>query len=333
MDFLIALRSFLNKECVWTRNPASSPFSQVYTATTSYSPVFRLPRLPHRRNRGKIFAFNVTVIVLRPKQAPFYVTVYLNDALLACVRPDSLCVKQIPGRWGLNLMYFGRFSPVDSSAKIPRDVSSHPGYERVPSLTEILDCADNCTGRSVQEILGPTAIPVGKCLWTNGRQNMEFMLSDQMLMMCPNIPGVPSLGRILNLLTRCERQDCVACYGNAIHAAVYTGYTDPRSMGTSQTCPCILSCSVAVGNHASITGNRNLLALLFPAENHMSVVALRFRNPPNPAGVCDIFCGVNEEGDEIECNPGAWITLVHSPLASRLQMYGCQVLKRVVIRS
>lgn len=331
MDFLMALRAFLNKECVWTRNQASSSYSQVYTATTSYSPVFKLPR-PHRRHRGKYFAFNVAVIVLRPKLAPFYVTIYINDTLLACVRPDSLCVKKIPGRWGLNLIYFGRFSPVDSSAKIPSNVCHPPGYERIPSLSEILDCANNCTGRSLQDVLGPAAVPVGKCLWTNGIQTLEFMLCDQMMMLCPNIPGVPSLGRIINLLTRCTREDCVACYGHGIHAAVYSGHTDPRSPGTSQTCPCILSCSVAAGNHAVITGNRNLLALIFPAEVHMSVRSLRFRNPPNPTSVCDIFCGVNDDGDEVECNQSAWITLAHSQLASRLQIYGCQVLKRVVIR-
>lgn len=331
MDFLKKLRLFLNNECVWKTNPGSSQFTRIYSATTAASPMFALPNAGKKGRR--FFAYNVTAIVLKPKTSPFYVTVYINGELIAAVMPTAFCVKSIPGKWGLYLIYFGKLSGVGDAVKIPKDVSQLPPFEMIPTYGEIIDCTTNCTGQSIKEILGPGAIPVGKCTWTNGTQTVEFFLNDSMAMMCPKISGVPSLGRLVNLLTRCTDQSCVACFGNAIHAAVYTGHTDTHSSGSSSVCPCVLSCAAATGSHTVITGNKHLLALLFEGTKHMTIVALRFRNPTDPRSISDIMCGLNEEGDEIECSGSQWTTLVHSVLSTRLQIYSCQILKRLCLHS
>lgn len=324
MDFWGRLRTFLNKECIWTANRGSNDYCRIYTSSTAASPTFRMAD-------QSVSVFNVTLIILKPKMKPHYITVYLNGQLTACCSPEAVFVKAVPGRYGFYLIYFGPFQLPADDVKIPTETAIIDKREIFPTFSDVLDMSKNVTGLSVGEALGPNFRRVGRCVFLNGLNICQFVLSPDFCPMLPDIGAFPSLGRMINLLTKCEDEDCVACYGKKIHANVYNGYSHHHADGTDMVCPCVCSCQAVNEEEADITGNRSLLSLLFPPGQQQSVVKLRFRDRKSPATINDILCGLTSGGEEVECVPGIWILLQHSQFLSRVQTYCCQILKRMVL--
>lgn len=326
MDFWAKLRNFLNKECIWIANKGSNELCKIYTSSTAASPRFK-------SLEGDVTVFNTTVIILKPKKRPHYITVYINEKLAACCSPEAVFVKAVPGRYGFYLIYFGPFNPPSEDVKIPNEAVVLSQQDVVPSFSDILDMSKNVTGSSVSAVLGPEYKTVGRCVFLNGVNICQFVVSPDFYPLLPHFDAFPSLGRILNLITRCEDRDCVACFGYGIHANVYNGHTRRASEGSDAICPCVCSCTaVRRGTDAEVTGNRGLLALLFSPDRHQTVVALRFRDSPEQIlGIGDLLCGVDVEGREVECSAEIWILLQHSQFLSRVQTYCCQILKRMVL--
>ncbi len=99
---------------------ASTPQMKVYTATTAVSAVY----VPQIAGPPKTY-MNVTLIVLKPKKKPTYVTVYINGTLATVARPEVLFTKAVQGPHSLTLMYFGVFSDAVGEA-VPVEIRGNP---------------------------------------------------------------------------------------------------------------------------------------------------------------------------------------------------------------
>lgn len=331
------LRTFLNKECIWKFNPASNNYMKIYTSTTAVSPNYKPFRgYAQDRNLEAEHSLNVTLLVMKPKNKPAYVTIYINGHLMDCCVPDALFMKAVPGPVKFHLIYFGTFKNPPKNVQIPADVSFK--YQ---------DCINTVT-RSViwntsmhithtedlhDSIRKSKVVNIGKCAWYFEGALVQFFLSMDCMSMLPALNAFPSLGRILSLLTRCSDQNCVPCYGYKIHVCCAAGYTAKDYPGTSDSCPCILSCSALKSDYAPVTGNKNLLSLLFDPVVHMDIVGLRFFSPYFPKSVQDVFCGVKANGDEIQCKSQPWELLKMSTFYTRMAIYDCQILKRCCLHS
>ncbi|AAK95455.1 BGLF2 [Macacine gammaherpesvirus 4] len=324
------LRKFLNKECLWVPSDASTNQMKVYTATTAVSAVY-MPRIAGAPRTH----MNVTLIVLKPKKKPTYVTVYINGTLAAVARPEVLFTKSVQGPHNLTLMYFGVFSDAEGEA-VPVEVRGNPILSS-QELTTSHVFATSTAVKTVEELqdLTPSEItPLGRggAWYAEGALYMFFINMD-MLMCCPNMPTFPSLTHFINLLTRCENGDCVTCYGSGGHVNVLSGWTADDSPGTSGICPCLLPCSALNNDYVPVTGHRALLGLMFKPEDAPFVVGLRFSPPKMHPDMSRVLQGVLANGKEVPCTPQPWTLLRFSDFYSRVMLYNCQVLKRQVLHS
>nr|AWG90727.1 BGLF2 [human gammaherpesvirus 4] len=324
------LRKFLNKECLWVLSDASTPQMKVYTATTAVSAVY----VPQIAGPPKTY-MNVTLIVLKPKKKPTYVTVYINGTLATVARPEVLFTKAVQGPHSLTLMYFGVFSDAVGEA-VPVEIRGNP----VVTCTDLTTAHVFTTSTAVktveelQDITPSEIIPLGRggAWYAEGALYMFFVNMD-MLMCCPNMPTFPSLTHFINLLTRCDNGECVTCYGAGAHVNILRGWTEDDIPGTSGTCPCLLPCTALNNDYVPITGHRALLGLMFKPEDAHFVVGLRFNPPKMHPDMSRVLQGVLANGKEVPCTAQPWTLLRFSDLYSRAMLYNCQVLKRQVLHS
>nr|WIV69327.1 hypothetical protein [Bovine gammaherpesvirus 4] len=324
------LRNFLNKECVWKLNHASSKYIKIYTSTTAISPNYKPPRYMGSKDHF----LNVTAIIMKPKGQSPRVTIYINNQPMHCCSIQSVSVLKMHDPKNIYLIYFGKFYAPPPNFQVPLDISTHD-KEPQSEITrdDIVNTSTRCTIYDVEDLDETCISCIGKCAWyARGTLFLPFLSIDYM-MFCPSLKEFVSLPRFINLLTRCEDKQCVPCYGYKIHVNCCMGYTSGEEDGCSNSCPCILSCTAIQQDYAPITGNRNLLSLLFEPEYQKDIVALKFFSNTRPCSANDIFCGVLENGNEVPCNNTPWELLQISDFYTRLMIYNCQVLKRICIRS
>nr|WAH70936.1 tegument protein UL16 [Eptesicus fuscus gammaherpesvirus] len=334
-DGRLALRRFLNKECMWRQHPASSSHVKIFLATTAISPSFR-PGLRGRERRGEepvqVHFMNVTIIFLKPKNKPAYATVYLNNTLLDCVTPEIVHQTSVPGRHGLFLLFFGDLFDAPPDARVP----AHPSLSAAPvpdpslslSKTDLWLTSSRVDPDMLNDWADSEFNAVGKVAWYARGSLFIYFLSVDYMVYCPQIPHLPSIGAFLNLLTRCDRGGCVPCFGRGIHVDVTHGHTLPGAEGNSCSCPCVASCATLRDTDAPVRENRSLLGLLFDAEDATAVESLRVHATPRPRNLNEIIAGLTADGSIIIPNANPWVLLRVSHFYSRMLMYNCQVLKR-----
>lgn len=329
-DVRKSLQTFLNQECVWKLDLLTTSHLKVFTSTTAVSPVFR-PPVPGK----KLYSMNVTMMIMKPKDGSPYITVYVNGEIVGSYIPEALFFKKVPGPTKLYLIYVGKLSPVSPDTKIPAEKAS-----KTPALNGSVTKGDiwSSSRKETPEALYPKlktmkVTMVGKCAWIFDGALCHYFLSLDYMVCCPAFKEFPSLSRIVNLLTRCPDRNCVPCYGARIHVDCTTGFTPSESEGTSEACPCILSCAALKSSYAPVTGNQNLLSLLFDPVQSKKVVGLNLKAPSYPAPISQVLVGVTAKGEEIECNPDPWELLVYSDFYTRLAIYNCQILKRACLHS
>lgn len=331
------LRRFLNKECIWKFNPASTNYMKIYTSTTAVSPTYKPFSGPlYGRGNESEHSYNVTLIVMKPKKYPAYITIYINGQLMDCCTPEALFMKAVPGAVRFHLIYFGPFKNPSPNVQIPADVAiKAPDCSATVTRHVIWNTSRHITQQEdmLPSIRKSKVIMIGKCAWYAKNSLYQYFLSMDCMAMLPALDAFPSLARILSLLTRCADSSCVPCYGFKIHVCCASGYTSKESPGTSESCPCILSCTALKSDYAPVTGNKNLLSLLFDPVQHMEIVGIKFLSPSFPTRVQDVFCGVKANGEEIVCRSQPWELLQLSSFYTRLAIYDCQVLKRGCLHS
>ncbi|AAC95559.1 orf 33 [Ateline gammaherpesvirus 3] len=327
-DLRTNLRTFLNNECLWIKNKASTPFTKVFCATTAVSPFFT-PVSPHG-TLDKHY-INVTLIILKPKKTHPYLTVYINEIAVDCCSTEVLQVKPVPCS-PFSLIYFGQLIDPPHNVQIPTNISIKEPKQCHLSKGQVI---------FTSKVINPSSLPngyenvirIGACAWYANGAIFQHFLSTDYMSLCPAFKEFPSLSRILSLLTRCDDQSCVPCYGEKIHVNCQSGYTDSNCDGKSNSCPCIISCSALKSKNVSITGNRNLLSLLFDATLQSSIVSLKFFSPKAPTVVNKVFCGVLETGEMVECTCEAWNLIMFSDFVTRQIICNCQIMKRCCLRS
>lgn len=325
------LRRFLNRECVWQVNPASSNYYKVFSATTAVSPDYR----PRGRNRRECHYLNVTLILVKPKGANAYIVVYVNDDLVGSGIPEALFFRKVAGGSGLHVIYVGPLAPLPEGSKIPANIAlKTPILGKTFSMGDIWGTSTKIDLRKDRKLLrSKPCVSIAKCSWYLQNSFIQYYLAMHCAMLCPGFRELPSLARMLSLLTRCDDASCVPCYGAHIHVEAAAGYTEEGSNGCSSACPCVLSCAALRGDYAPITGNESLLSLIFDAQQARRVVGLRFYAPDQPVPITAVFCGVMDDGSEATCNPNMWELLRLSDFVTRCTVYGCQILKRQVLHS
>lgn len=332
-DVHMQLKNFLNQECMWVKNDAASTsYVKVFNCTTSVSPKF-LPISAANVDALNHF-INVTLLMLKLKTGMVHLTVYINDRVAACCTATSVHVRHV--HWNnMVLIYFGNFLPLPDPVDVPANPA--PAIKECNSLTksDIWETSDVVSSLILKDNAGaPEYQLVGRCVWITPTNIYMFFLSPDFMHCCPSLDAFPSLGCIINRLTRCEDSECVACYGSRIHVCVARGHTLPEDPGNSSTCPCVLSCNALQYGYAPITGHRNLLSLLFDAQIHMTIKGLKFFLTNNPTdSVKNIFCGVTYSGEYVHCKSEMWTLLKISQFFSRYLIYECQILKRSVLHS
>ncbi|AJE29675.1 ORF33 [macacine gammaherpesvirus 12] len=327
------LKSFLNKECIWLRHPGTSAFVRVYTATTARSAVFDPPV-----NSEEALSYNhlnVMLAIMKPKELGPCVAVYMNGEIFDFCAAESLAIRDVPGRADLCLMRFGPLYDAPRSVPIPGPLNPHP-RETVPGLTkqEIIYTSQTVPrGQIRQAIEGKTFLQINPFLWFDGGAFWQLFLSVDFMLLCPSLDTVPSLARIVGLLTECDKSTCKLCRGLFVHVNPYRGYTPPDSQGTSPSCPCLISCGARRSTDVSITGHVNLLGLLFEAKVLPKVSKLRLKRNPHPVPVEDAMAGLLDDGTEVRPSSPPWALIRLPDLASRVMLYGCQNLKSMCLRS
>ncbi|AAK38231.1 ORF23 [callitrichine gammaherpesvirus 3] len=324
------LRQFLNKECLWVLNSASNQRLKIYTSTTSVSAAFS----PHLGGRRRTF-MNVTMLILKPRDRGLYVTVYINGVLMACARPEALFTREVPGPHKVYLIYLGMFVDVVDE-QVPVESIGSPVITNLHLRTsDIYSSSTPVT--SIEDLKGikkSDIIPLGRGgAWMVSGILYTFFINMDMMMCCPNIPTFPSLTHFVNLLTRCDDTGCISCYGARVHVNVFSGWTGEESPGTSGTCPCLLPCSAMHSEYVPVTGNKNLLGLIFKPEYVKNIVGLRFKHGSLHPDISNVLSGVLATGEEVDCTPKTWTLLRFSTFYSRVMLYNCQVLKKQCLHS
>ncbi|UNP64489.1 member of UL16 family [Saguinine gammaherpesvirus 1] len=331
-ELLTILPRFLNHECIWRLNPASSSYIKVYNATTAVSPYFKPIEDPIRGRRHHL---NVTVLIMKQKKSAPCITVYVNERLVLSCSSFAVYVRKLPDPRNLFLIFFGKLLRCSSNFRIPKDPSILPIPEHpvIPTKQEFLALC-KLVDLPITDILDHNDIKcIGGCTWFWRSMLFQYFIIPDHMMLLPILTDFPSLNRILNLLTRCENQSCVPCYGTHIHVSAWHGYTHQTDIGTSTSCPCILSCGLINGLNANITGNRNLLSLLFDPCVHHQITGLKILHSPNPVKVEDLVVGIKKDGTYEKARSNHWQLFSVSELLSRICIYNCQVLKRICLHS
>lgn len=332
-ELLTILPRFLNHECIWRLNPASSSYIKVYNATTAVSPYFKPIEDPIRGRRHHL---NVTVLIMKQKKSAPCITVYVNERLVLSCSSFAVYVRKLPDPRNLFLIFFGKLLRCSSNFRIPKDPSILPIPEHpvIPTKQEFLTMCE-LVDLPIPELSSHDDIKcIGGCTWFWRSMLFQYFIIPDHMMLLPILTDFPSLNRILNLLTRCENQSCVPCYGTHIHVSAWHGYTSQDDMGTSTSCPCILSCGLISGTNAKITGNRNLLSLLFDPCVHHQITGLKIiPHPITPVKVEDLVVGIKADGTTVKARSNHWQLFSVSELLSRICIYNCQVLKRICLHS
>ncbi|AAX58068.1 ORF33 [Ovine gammaherpesvirus 2] len=334
-EFRRLFRQFLNKECLWVRNPACGPHAKVYTSTTARSPLWMNQTPGGTRAKSQSGGpTNLTLILMKPKQSRMFATFYVNGVLADCCAPDVCFVRPVT-RYQMYLIYFGELSAMEHSPTIPGNISVHdPEALRQLSILQVVNASTIVKSSSDLPPAPRTIIPLGVCgAWMVNDSLLQYAVHPDMLICCPNIPTFPSLSHVLNLLTKCEDELCPSCCGGGHHAAVMNGVTRSESDSCSTTCPCVRPCSLDHSEVAPVTGHRNILGLLFPPDKLNDVVAIKFYSNNLTLDVQGLFCGVTSSGEEILCNPDPWVLFSLSELLSRMAMYACDNIKKLCLRS
>ncbi|AJG42957.1 hypothetical protein KM481_gp27 [Harp seal herpesvirus] len=321
------LRKFLNKECIWCKYDTHSKFVKMYHASTAISPNYKPRKL---QDTYKSHAMNISMIFLKPKNKPTYVTVFLNGVLMACCVPDYISIKAVPGEHDMFLVYLGPFLKLPPETAIPSEIKISSFEDGLmPLKSEIWDTSFPIAYQDIEATLSSWEFTcIGKCVWYGKSSILQYFLSIDYMMCCPSFREYPSFGRLVNLVTRCTNEDCVPCYGKKVHVNVKGGFTPHYHDGTSISCPCVFSCAALKSNTVPITGNKNILTLFFGPEKHLQVVSLKFTPTDKPCKITDLCCGLTSKGKEIPLNPEAWQLLRMSDFFSRTMLYACQILKR-----
>ncbi|AAB66402.1 hypothetical protein [Murine herpesvirus strain 4556] len=314
------IQTFLNKECIWIVNKASCCRKKVFTCTTSIS-----PSLKHHFGvpDDGAWCLNVTVLILKPKQSPFSVTVFINGKPILCSNSQLISIQKVSGREHMAVIYFGKFTgksaipvPMDPTILDPGSDSPHILCSDVMESSTLVDLP--VVGSSKQ---------VGYTAWLANNSIYEYMLSTEHQMMCPSLPVFPSLSKILNIMTSCTSPTCKKCAGYRRHCKVCSGYTDATGDGYSPSCPCTTSCALKPGDIIPITGHHTLLPLLFDPVNAHSVTRLRITPTSSPQPLDQIITGITESGESVPITLEAWKLVRLSDLYSHLYIISCKALK------
>nr|BEG23103.1 homolog of EHV2 ORF33 tegument protein UL16 [Macronycteris gammaherpesvirus 1] len=327
------LRQFLNKECIWKRHHHASRHLKVFISTTAISNVFK-PLLHKSVKLEPSHAVNVTVILVKPTGGEMCIVVYINNQIFDISTPEVIFTKQVPGSLGLSLIYFGPFRQPDKVFKVPAPVHVSSRPVRLFSNIELFSTSNHHVFDMTSPDLPGDFQPIGKGVWFSDGCFYTYFLSMEYMMCCPQMCQTPSLGRILNLLTRCKNSDCVPCYGKHIHANVAGGFTDAQNSdnGVSQTCPCVLSCAFVKSDTAKVTGNKQLLSLLFVPAYRKRVTHLKFLPLPKPHRLSRCIHGLDKNGERLTVSEDGWKVLMLSAFFSRCTLYECQILKRMIFQ-
>ncbi|ALE14745.1 ORF33 [Felid gammaherpesvirus 1] len=321
------LRRFLNRECLWCKYDLCSPYVKMYYASTAISPNFRPTEL---QELEKTYVLNVSIIFLKPKKQPTYVTVFINEVFIACCVPDFISIKAVPGEHDMFLMYLGPFYKPPSDTKIPALIKIEAFEDGIiPLKSDIWKTSSLVSTKQLQtEFKSWTFTTIGKCVWYGRGSLFQFFLSMEYMVCCPQFKEFPSFGRLVNLVTRCDDKNCVPCYGLKVHVNVKGGYTPPFYNGDSISCPCVLSCAALKSDIVPITGHRNILTLFFGPEVHNEIISLKFKPSKRPIEITDLCVGITGDGQEVQIDEKAWQLLRMSDFFTRACIYGCQILKR-----
>lgn len=328
-------RQFLNKECIWVPNSASTKHTRIFTCTTAVSPHWKVQNASHHMGPRGTHFINVTMMLMKPKNERPCATFYVNGILVDCCTPEVCFIKKLPPPYNLCLIYFGDLLDPPGITAIPAEL--HSFSSSFAKNFTMLDIVNTSTPvKSAKDLpAAPRTVTVlgNGGAWMVNKNIVMFVVSPDMMICCPNLPSFPSLTHIINLLTRCDDEACVPCHGAGIHVNVLEGITNSHSDGKSYHCPCLMPCSARQGNFSLITGNKNLLSLLFDPEHHRDIIGIKFLSSGLTLNINSLFCGVTSLGEEVPCKKEPWEILKVSILFSRMFLYNCQILKRKCLHS
>lgn len=326
------LRLFLNKECLWVTSPKTGPWCKIYHATTAISPFYKPQTRCHGKEKVKGRCLNVTAIVLKPKRGRPYVTIYINEVLMASCFTEVLFVRAVDGT-SFTLIYFGKMSPVKDE-QIPANIDLEKPLTGSISFMDILQTSTPVFTMSEIQFAQRKVTPVGRCgSWAVDGILFTFFIKMDMMLCCPSLPSFPSLSHIITLMTKCKDVGCVPCYGYGMHVNAASGFTPDSHRGCSGRCPCLMPCSGLESDVLPIRTHRNLLGLLFSPEDQKHVVALRIISSALTSDITQIICGQTESGKSVKCMSSTWQLLKLSTFYSRQLTYECTVLKKINLHS
>nr|ABO48413.1 tegument protein UL16 [Wood mouse herpesvirus] len=314
------IQTFLNKECIWIVNKASCCRKKVFTSTTALS-----PRLRHHFGvpGDGAWCINVTVLILKPKQSPFSVTVFINGKPILCSDSKLISIQRISGKERMAVIYFGKFT-----GKSPIPVPMDPTILEPGTGSAQILCPEVMDSSTLAELpVSGASKQVGYTAWLANNSIYEYMLSTEHQMMCPSLPVFPSLSKILNIMTSCTSPTCKKCTGYRRHCNVCSGYTALDEDGYSPSCPCTTSCAIKPGDPVPITGHRTLLPLLFDPVNAHRVKSLSITPASSPQPLDQIITGLTEAGDRLPITLVAWKLVRLSDFHSHVYVTSCKKLK------
>ncbi|AIA62069.1 orf33 [Alcelaphine gammaherpesvirus 2] len=325
------LKHFLNKECIWVKNSASTPLIKVYTSTTAKSPLWPGPDPSVPGTNGPI---NLTLQLMKPKDRNLCATFYVNGVFVDACTPTAFYCREVQ-RYGIYLIFFGDLVDPDQPAVIPENIAVHKNEPFVQlSILQMVNSATLLKNPDDLPRSSTDIVPLGPFgPWMANGSLLQYTINPDLLICCPSIGTLPTMSNIIALLTRCENEDCPFCYGNPNHACVLKGVTLSDQNNGADICPCVAPCSLRYGDMAKITTNSNLLGFLFPPEAQNDIVGIRAKSNNLTLDVQELFCGVTREGEEVPCLQSPWLLFSLSHLVSRLLMYSCENLKKMCLRS
>lgn len=320
------LQKFLNNECIWIRNDRScTKYVQVYNASTAISPYFK----PSLTSGTGGHALNITCMIVKPKKKRPVVTVYINDSLINCCTCELVAIRKINWR-KLFLIYFG--SMVSHRGNFGVLANNTYPLPPIPDLTKHETIHLGIPITNLESMNTQNFKPVGVCAWFGENVIYQHFMNPDLMLLFPAVTEFPTLARVLCLLSRCENQECVPCHGLKIHAKTYQGFTPNDSDGKCHACPCITSCNALKSGMIPITGNRNLLSLLFDPDHQAAIEQLYLVASPYPVPPSNFVFGVTKRGTQIPANNTHWTLFCFPELHSRVMIYSCQILKRMCLR-
>ncbi|AMA67388.1 tegument protein UL16 [Vespertilionid gammaherpesvirus 1] len=317
------LRNFLNKQCMWIRNTNSTRYVKIFHATTSCASKFA-------DINPQNSAYNVSLIIVRPKHGNKSIVVYVNNKLVDKCTPEVISIKQVPVSVGLFLIYFGQFADVECSFSTPEEPLP-PDVESVPLITpSILWSTSTVISQDEikQEVANTKFRHLGRAVWFDGQTFFLFLVSQKYFACCPEMGKVPYLGAFVNNLTKCSDPICLPCNMENMHANVAEGHTDQSSNWQCITCPCLLSCNILQNDTAPITGNREYLSILFGPKNCTKIASLRMIPRKKPAKLSRVIHGITYDGEVVKPIAGNFDLIKLSTFYARCLMYQCVFLKR-----